>query len=124
MDPQPSPEEENSILSGVIQSQATNSRNVSQETLNKLVDLYAHPTDNLSNSSLSNRAAEFFNDYLLLAPNRLFLEVASDAKRQQDVWAWSFGQPLAGFPNFFGGECIHLSTYSFLTQSISSLPHE
>ncbi|KAJ7016402.1 Alpha/Beta hydrolase protein [Mycena alexandri] len=116
--PQPSIDEENSILSGFIGGQATNFRNVSQETLDKIIDLYAHPTDNLSNSSLSNRAAQFATDYLFLAPNRLFLEVAS--ARKQEVWAYSFQQPLAGFPDFLGA--FHTSDLYYLDIGFSPVP--
>ncbi|KAJ7732153.1 Alpha/Beta hydrolase protein [Mycena metata] len=116
--PQPSPDEANSILSSFIGSQATNFKNVSQGTLDKLVDLYAHPTDNLSNSSLSNRAAQFLTDYEFLAPNRLFLDIAS--ARKQDVWAYSFQQPLAGFPDFLGA--FHSADLYYLDIGFSFVP--
>jgi hypothetical protein len=102
--PQPPIELENSILSSFIAGQATNNKNVSQDTLATLLDLYANPTDNLSNSSLSNRASQFLTDYMMLAPERLFLKTASATQREQDVWVYSFEQPLAGAPDFFGGE--------------------
>jgi hypothetical protein len=79
---------------------------VSQDTLATLLDLYANPTDNLSNSSLSNRASQFLTDYMMLAPERLFLKTASATQREQDVWVYSFEQPLAGAPDFFGGKHI------------------
>ncbi|KAJ7738106.1 Alpha/Beta hydrolase protein [Mycena metata] len=116
--PQPSPDEANVILSGYIQDQATNFKNVSQQTRDKLVDLYAHPTDNLSNSSLFNRAAQFATDYTFLAPNRLFLDIAS--ARTQDVWAYSFQQPIPGFPDFFGA--FHTSDLYYLDIGFSPIP--
>ncbi|KAJ7304674.1 alpha/beta-hydrolase [Mycena albidolilacea] len=110
--PQPPIELENSILSSFIAGQATNNKNVSQDTLATLLDLYANPTDNLSNSSLSNRASQFLTDYMMLAPERLFLKTASATQREQDVWVYSFEQPLAGAPDFFGA--FHTSDLYYL----------
>ncbi|KAJ7475500.1 Alpha/Beta hydrolase protein, partial [Mycena galericulata] len=104
MTPQPDIELENSILSGFIGGQATNNANVSQATLHTLLDLYAQPTYNLSNSTLYNRAAEFETDYAFLAPQRLFLRAASAEGRNQSVWAYSFQQHLPSAPAFLGGE--------------------
>ncbi|KAJ7131854.1 alpha/beta-hydrolase [Mycena crocata] len=98
--PQPPIEVENSILSGFIEGQAT--KKVSQDTINHLLDLYAHPTEHLSNSTLYNCAAQFYTDYSLLAPQRLFLNIASAKKRNENVWAYSFQQPLPGAPAFLG----------------------
>jgi hypothetical protein len=102
--PQPPIDFENTILSGFIAAQATNFKNVSQATLSKLLDLYAHPTDDLSNSTLFDRATQFETDYSFLGPQRLFLKTASAEERKQDVWAYSFQQHLPGSPDFFGGE--------------------
>lgn len=127
MTPQPPIELENSLLSGSIAGQATNNKNVSQDTIAKLLDLYSHPTDNLSNSTLYNRAAQFETDYAFLAPQRLFLKTASAEKRKQDVWAYSFQQRLPGAPDFLGGE---YSPDSFLSlradvdsSRLDSIPH-
>ncbi|KAJ7904048.1 alpha/beta-hydrolase [Mycena leptocephala] len=111
LSPQPSIEEENSILSGFIAGQSI--RNVSQDTITQLLGLYAHP-ERVSNSTLYDRAAEFFNDNGFLAPQRQFLKVASAEQRNQDVWAYSFQQRIPGFPAFLGGK--------FLSQPNSSLP--
>ncbi|KAJ7478224.1 alpha/beta-hydrolase [Mycena latifolia] len=91
---------ENSILSAFMAGQAT--KNVSDDTLAKLLDLYAHPTDSLSNSSLFNRAAQFATDYEALTPQRLFHKTASAEERNQDMWAYSFQQHLDGAPDFLG----------------------
>jgi hypothetical protein len=104
MTPQPPIELENSIFSRFMAGQGTNNKNGSQDTIAKLLELYSHPTDNLSNSMLFNRAAEFATDYAFLAPQRLFLKVASAKERKQDVWAYSFQQHLPSSPNFLGGE--------------------
>lgn len=101
--PQPPPALENSILSGFIAGHPTNFKNVFEDTLSKLLDLYAHPTEDLSNSTLYDRAAQFETDYTFLAPQRLFLKTASAAQRTQDVWAYSWQQHLPGSPDFFGG---------------------
>ncbi|KAF7343118.1 Alpha/beta-hydrolase [Mycena venus] len=111
LSPQPSTEEENSILSGFIAGQSI--RNVSQDTITQLLGLYAHP-ERVSNSTLYDRAAEFFTDNGFLAPQRQFLKVASAMQRNQDVWAYSFQQRIPGFPAFLGGK--------FLSQPNSSLP--
>jgi hypothetical protein len=108
LSPQPPIDEENSILSGFIAGQSI--RNVSQDTITRLLGLYAHP-ERVSNSTLYDRAAEFFNDNGFLAPQRQFLKVAS---AKQDVWAYSFQQRIPGFPAFLGGK--------FLSQPNPSLP--
>ncbi|KAJ7143745.1 Alpha/Beta hydrolase protein [Mycena epipterygia] len=120
MTPQPPIEVENSILSGFIGAQATNFKNVSQNTLDKLLDLYAHPTDNLSNSTLFNRAAQVYTDYVFLAPQRLFLKTASAETRKQDVWAYSFQQHLPGSPDFFGA--FHTSDLYYLDMGFTPVP--
>ncbi|KAJ6570615.1 Alpha/Beta hydrolase protein [Mycena vulgaris] len=99
LSPQPAIDEENSILSGFIAGQSI--RNVSQDTITQLLGLYAHP-ERVSNSTLYDRAAEFFNDNGFLAPQRQFLKVASAKQRNQDVWAYSFQQRIPGFPAFLG----------------------
>ncbi|KAJ7093132.1 Alpha/Beta hydrolase protein [Mycena epipterygia] len=119
MIPQPPIELENSLLSGFIAGQATNFKNVSQDTIVKLLDLYSHPTDNLSNSTLYNRAAQFETDYAFLAPHRLFLKTASAEKRKQDVWAYSFQQHLPGAPDFFGGDDLY-----YLDMGFSPVPSQ
>jgi hypothetical protein len=86
---------------------------VSQDTITQLLGLYAHP-ERVSNSTIYDRAAEFFNDNGFLAPQRQFLKVASAEQRNQDVWAYSFQQRIPGFPAFLGGK--------FLSQPDSSLP--
>ncbi|KAJ7478211.1 Alpha/Beta hydrolase protein [Mycena latifolia] len=116
--PQPPIDLENSILSAFMARQAT--KNVSQDTLTKLLDLNAHPTDNLSNSSLFNRAAQFATDYALLAPQRLFLKVASAEERNQDVWAYSFQQHLDSAPDFFGA--FHTSDLYYLDMGFTPVP--
>ncbi|KAJ7451939.1 Alpha/Beta hydrolase protein [Mycena latifolia] len=71
---------ENSLLSAFIAKHATNFKNASQDTINSRrppIDLYAQPTDSLSNSSLYNRAAQLETDYPWLAPQRLFLKAAA-----------------------------------------------
>ncbi|KAJ7833649.1 Carboxylesterase family-domain-containing protein [Mycena olivaceomarginata] len=83
--PQPPIDLENSLLSSFIIGQAANNKTVSQATLAKLLTLYAHPTDNLSNSSLSICASQFETDYVMLALQRLFLKTALAAPRKQDV---------------------------------------
>ncbi|KAF8211398.1 alpha/beta-hydrolase [Mycena galopus ATCC 62051] len=120
--PQPPLESENSLLKSFIASQAANSRNVSQDTLAKIIDLYAHPTDNLSNSSLYNRAAELETDYALLAPQRLFLKAASTAHRNQNVWAYSFQQPIPGTPDFLGA--FHTSDLYYLDMGFPPVPSQ
>jgi hypothetical protein len=104
MTPHPPIELENSIFSRFMAGQGTNNKNGSQDTIAKLLELYSHPTDNLSSSTLFNRAAEFATDYAFLAPQRLFLKTASAEERKQDVWAYSFQQYLPSSPDFFGGE--------------------
>ncbi|KAF7360074.1 Carboxylic ester hydrolase [Mycena venus] len=121
MTPQPPIDLEDTILGGFIAGQATNFKNVSQDTISKLLDLYAHPTDNLSNSTLFNRAAQFETDYLFLAPQRLFLKTASAEERQQDVWAYSFQQHLPGSPDFFGG-AFHTSDLYYLDMGFPTVP--
>ncbi|KAF7344804.1 Alpha/beta-hydrolase [Mycena venus] len=111
LSPQPSIEEENSILSGFIAGQSIG--NVSQDTITELLRLYAQP-ERVSNSTLYDRAAEWFTDIGFLAPQRQFLKVASAKQRNQNVWAYSFQQQLPGFPAFLGGK--------FLLQPNSSLP--
>ncbi|KAJ7478234.1 Alpha/Beta hydrolase protein [Mycena latifolia] len=118
MTPQPPIDIENSILSAFMAGQAT--RNVSDDTLTKLLALYAHPTDNLSNSSLYNRAAQFTTDYLLLAPQRLFLKTASAEERNQDVWTYSFQQHLDGAPDFLGA--FHTCDLYYLDMGFSPVP--
>ncbi|KAJ7225054.1 alpha/beta-hydrolase [Mycena haematopus] len=120
MTPQPPIELENSLLSAFIQGMATNYKNVSQHTIDKLLDLYSHPTDNLSNSTLFNRAAQFETDYAMLAPQRLFLKAASAKRRSQDVWAYSFQQPLPGVPAFFGA--FHTSDLYYLDMGFPPVP--
>ncbi|KAF7364315.1 Alpha/beta-hydrolase [Mycena sanguinolenta] len=119
--PQPSLDEENSLISAYIASQATNNKTVSQATLNKLLELYAHPTDNLAlNSSLYNRAAEFTTDYEMLAPQRLFLKTASSAQRNQDVWAYSFQQHPSDAPDFLGA--FHTADLYYLDMGFTPVP--
>ncbi|KAJ7478209.1 alpha/beta-hydrolase, partial [Mycena latifolia] len=118
MTPQPPIDLESSILSAFMAGQAT--RNVSDDTLIKLLALYAHPTDNLSNSSLYNRAAQFTTDYEFLAPQRLFLKTASAEERNQDVWAYSFQQHLDGAPDFFGA--FHTCDLYYLDMGFSPVP--
>ncbi|KAJ7906608.1 Alpha/Beta hydrolase protein [Mycena leptocephala] len=104
MTPQPSIELENSILSGFMAAQGTNNKNGSQVTIAKLLELYSHPTDNLSN----------IHDRLhILGPQRLFLKTASAKERKQDVWAYSFQQHLPSSPDFFGA--FHTSDLYYLT---------
>ncbi|KAJ7254287.1 Alpha/Beta hydrolase protein [Mycena rebaudengoi] len=111
MTPQPPIDLENSILSGFIAGRATNNKNVSQDTLAILLSLYSHP-ESLSNSTLYDRAAQFATDYAFLAPQRLFLQAASAATRNQDVWAYSFQQHLPGAPDFLG--VFHTSDLYYL----------
>ncbi|KAF8187865.1 Alpha/Beta hydrolase protein [Mycena galopus ATCC 62051] len=118
--PQPSIEVENSFLSSFIASQAANNKTVSQDTINTILDLYAHPTDNLSNSSLYNRAAQLETDYAMLAPERLFLKVASAEHRHQDVWAYSFQQHIPGTPDFLGA--FHTSDLYYLDIGFPPVP--
>ncbi|KAJ6530861.1 alpha/beta-hydrolase, partial [Mycena vulgaris] len=120
MTPQPPIELENSLLSGAIAGQATNNKNVSQDIIAKLLDLYSHPTDNLSNSTLYNRAAQFATDYSFLAPQRLFLKTASSERRKQDVWAYSFQQHLPGTPDFLGA--FHTTDLYYLDMGFSPVP--
>ncbi|KAJ7708314.1 Alpha/Beta hydrolase protein [Mycena rosella] len=120
MIPQPPIELENSLLSGFIEAQAANNKNVSQDTITKLLDLYSNPTDNLSNSTLYNRAAQFETDYSFLGPQRLFLETASAEERKQDVWAYSFQQHLPGSPDFLGA--FHTSDLYYLDMGFSPVP--
>ncbi|KAJ7808742.1 Alpha/Beta hydrolase protein [Mycena olivaceomarginata] len=118
--PQPPIDVENTILSGFIAAQATNFKNVSQATLSKLLDLYAHPTDDLSNSTLFDRATQFETDYSFLGPQRLFLKTASAEERKQDVWAYSFQQHLPGSPDFFGA--FHTSDLYYLDMGFPIVP--
>ncbi|KAF7364316.1 Alpha/beta-hydrolase [Mycena sanguinolenta] len=121
--PQPSLDEENSLIRAYIASQATNNKNVSQATLDKLLELYAHPTDNLAlNSSLYNRAAEFATDYNMLAPERLFLQSASKAQRGQDVWAYQFEQHVPDTPDFLG--VFHTSDLYYLDMGFAPVPSQ
>ncbi|KAJ7183610.1 Alpha/Beta hydrolase protein [Mycena filopes] len=118
---QPPLAEENSILRAYFAAQATNFKTVSNGTLDKLVDLYyAHSDYNLANSSVYNRAAQFTTDYDFLAPQRLFLEVASAEKRKQDVWAYSFQQVLPGMPDFLGA--FHTSDLYYLDIGFTPIP--
>ncbi|KAJ7785532.1 alpha/beta-hydrolase, partial [Mycena olivaceomarginata] len=118
--PQPPLALENSILSGFIAGHPTNFKNVSEDTLSKLLDLYAHPTQDLSNSTLYDRAAQFETDYTFLAPQRLFLKTASAVQRTQDVWAYSWQQHLPGSPDFFGA--FHTSDLYYLDMGFSPVP--
>ncbi|KAJ7494230.1 alpha/beta-hydrolase [Mycena galericulata] len=120
--PQPSIELEDSLLSGFIQGQATNNKNVSQDIINELLDLYSHPTDNLSNSTLFNRAAQFYTDYAFLAPQRLFLKAASAESRKQDVWAYSFQQHLPSAPDFLGA--FHTNDLYYLDMGFTPVPSQ
>ncbi|KAJ6450776.1 alpha/beta-hydrolase [Mycena sanguinolenta] len=123
LDPQPPIDVENSLLSALIASQATNNKNVSQATLDKLLALYAHPTDNLAtNSSLYNRAAQFTTDYEILAPERLFLRSASAAQRGQDVWAYEFEQHPPDTPDFLGA--FHTSDLYYLGIGFAPVPSQ
>ncbi|KAK7046480.1 Alpha/beta-hydrolase [Favolaschia claudopus] len=119
MTPQPSLEEENAILSEFIKVQAVNDTAVSNETLSKLLDLYAHPTEQLLNSTLYNRAAQFETDYAFLAPQRLFLKSASARGRKQDVWAYELQQHLPGSPDFLGA--FHTSDLYYLDMGFPSV---
>ncbi|KAJ6559910.1 alpha/beta-hydrolase [Mycena capillaripes] len=118
--PQPPLDVENSLLSSFIAGHANNFKNASQDTLNKLLNLYGHPTGSLSNSSLYNRAAQFETDYTFLAPQRLFLKTASAADRKQDVWAYSWQQTVPGAPEFFGA--FHTSDLYYLDMGFSPVP--
>ncbi|KAJ7135369.1 Alpha/Beta hydrolase protein [Mycena crocata] len=120
LDPQPPIELENSIFGASIAARATNSKNVSQATIGKVLDLYAHPTQNLSNSTLYNRAAQLETDYAFLAPHRLFLKSASAKSRKQDVWAYSFQQQLPGVPDFLGA--FHTTDLYYLDMGFSPVP--
>ncbi|KAJ7910548.1 Alpha/Beta hydrolase protein [Mycena leptocephala] len=122
MTPQPPIELENSIFSRFMAGQGTNNKNGSQDTIAKLLKLYSHPTDNLSNSMLFNRAAEFATDYAFLAPQRLFLKVASAKERKQDVWAYSFQQHLPSSPNFLGA--FHTSDLYYLDMGFTPVPSQ
>ncbi|KAJ6585587.1 Alpha/Beta hydrolase protein [Mycena capillaripes] len=115
--PQPPPDLENSLLSAFIAGHATNFKNASQETLATLLDLYAHPTDSLSNSSLYNRAAQFETDYSRLGPQRLFLKTAS---RKQNVWVYLWEQTVPGAPDFLGS--FHTSDLYYLNMGFSTIP--
>ncbi|KAJ6468659.1 alpha/beta-hydrolase [Mycena vitilis] len=118
MSPQPNSTEENALLSAFIGGHATNSKTVPNATLEALLALYADPTDNLAtNSSLYNRAAQFETDFTFLAPNRLFLETAST---KQDVWAYSFQQPVPGTPDVFGA--FHTSDLYYLDVGFAIVP--
>ncbi|KAK7014014.1 Alpha/beta-hydrolase [Favolaschia claudopus] len=103
LDPQPSVAVQNIYLSAVVSGQATNFHNVSQETIDKIVSLYADVPDKLSNSSLYNRAAQLVTDYAGLAPQRLFLESALAAKdSKRNLWAYEFDQEPPNLPSFLG----------------------
>ncbi|KAK7040538.1 Alpha/beta-hydrolase [Favolaschia claudopus] len=105
LNPQPATlDEENFYLIAFLASQATNSRNVSQETLNKIVvELYSNVTETNSNSSLYNRATQLATEYAFLAPQRLFLEAAlAKRKGRQNLWVYEFDQRPAEFPDFLG----------------------
>ncbi|KAJ7169328.1 alpha/beta-hydrolase [Mycena crocata] len=116
--PPPTIDEENTILSGFIAAQGT--KNVSQETINQLLDLNSQPTDRLSNSTLYDRAVQFTTDYRGLAPQRLFLKSASANERQQNVWAYSFQQHLPGAPDFLG--VFHSSDLYYLDMGFAQVP--
>ncbi|KAJ7129900.1 Alpha/Beta hydrolase protein [Mycena crocata] len=118
--PQPPIDLENSLFSAAIAARASNSKNVSQATLDKLVALYAHATHNLSNSTLFNRNAQFETDYTFLAPQRLFLKSASAKHRKQDVWAYSFQQQVPGAPDFLGA--FHTADLYYLDIGFSPVP--
>ncbi|KAJ6496255.1 alpha/beta-hydrolase [Mycena sanguinolenta] len=123
LNPQPPIDGQNSLLSALIASQATNNKNVSQATLDKLLELYAHPTDNLaSNSTLYNRAAQFATDYYMLAPERLFLQSAAAAQRGQDVWAYQFEQHTPNAPGFLG--VFHTSDLYYLDMGFAPVPSQ
>ncbi|KAJ6489004.1 alpha/beta-hydrolase [Mycena sanguinolenta] len=123
LDPQPPIDVENSLLSALIASQVTNNKNVSQATLDKLLELYAHPTDSLAlNSSLYNRAAQFTTDYEMLAPERLFLRSASAAQWGQDVWAYEFEQHPPDAPDFLGA--FHTSDLYYLDMGFAPVPSQ
>ncbi|KAF7364317.1 Alpha/beta-hydrolase [Mycena sanguinolenta] len=94
---------------------------LTQATLDKLLDLYAHPRDNLVlNSSLYNRAAQFTTDYEMLAPERLFLRTVSKGQREQDVWAYEFQQHAPDAPDFLGA--FHMSDLYYLDIGFASVP--
>ncbi|KAJ6567906.1 Alpha/Beta hydrolase protein [Mycena vulgaris] len=100
LSPQPPIDEDNPLFGAAIASEVVNNATVSQDTPTKLLDLYAHPTDNLSNSTLFNRSAQCQTDFSFLTPQRLFLKTASAETRAQDVWAYSFDQLILSFPDF------------------------
>ncbi|KAK7024685.1 Alpha/beta-hydrolase [Favolaschia claudopus] len=103
LDPQPSAAVQDMYLSALVSGQATNSHNVSQGTIDKILSLYADVPDNLSNSSLYNRAAQLVTDYAGLAPQRLFLESALAAKTpKRNLWAYEFDQEPPNLPSFLG----------------------
>ncbi|KAK6974321.1 carboxylic ester hydrolase [Favolaschia claudopus] len=118
--PQPTADEENAIMHAFVASHAT--YNASEATVSKLVDLYAHPTDSLSNSSLYNRATQFETDYSFLGPQRLFLRSASAPERGQNVWAYSFEQHPSGTPDFFGA--FHTSDLYYLDMGFPIVPEQ
>jgi hypothetical protein len=122
MVPQPTIETETAIFREFIAGQATNNKVVSNATIEKLIALYP-PTKIMSNSSLYERAATFMTDIAFLAPQRIFIEAASTAKRNQDVWAYSFQQRLPGAPEFLGGKSTHPRFRCFFNCSVASLPY-
>ncbi|KAJ7321345.1 Alpha/Beta hydrolase protein [Mycena albidolilacea] len=89
MTPQPPLDQENSILSTFISEQATNFKTVSNATISKILYFYTYPTENLSNSTLYNRAAQIATDYAFLAPERLFLRTFHTA----DLYYLAIGFP-------------------------------
>ncbi|KAJ7131846.1 alpha/beta-hydrolase [Mycena crocata] len=121
MTPQPPLDVENTILGGFIGAQTTLvNKNVSETTIATLVDLYSKPGTHVSNSSLYNRATQFYTDYSFLAPQRLFLNTATAKKRNQNVWAYSFQQHVPGAPNFLG--IFHSSDLYYLDMGFPPVP--
>ncbi|KAJ7124006.1 Alpha/Beta hydrolase protein [Mycena crocata] len=116
--PPPPLDMENTILSGFIQAQSV--KNVSQQTINQLLEMNAHPTDRLSNSTLYDRAVQFQTDYLFVAPQRVFLKSASAKQRKQNVWAYSFQQHLPGAPAFLG--VFHSTDLYYLDMGFAQVP--
>ncbi|KAK7007646.1 Alpha/beta-hydrolase [Favolaschia claudopus] len=103
LNPQPPAPVEDIYLGALVSGQATNFHNVSQETVSKIVSLYADVPDKLSNSSLYNRAAQLETDYGFLAPQRLFLDSALSSKTpKRNLWAYEFDQQPPNLPSFLG----------------------
>ncbi|KAJ7849391.1 Alpha/Beta hydrolase protein [Mycena olivaceomarginata] len=99
--PQPALNRENSILSTFISGQASNFKTVSNTTISKLLALYGHPTQSLSNSTLYNRAAEIATDYAFLGSGTAFPEEVPEflgAFHTADLYYLDIGfSPTPGF---------------------------